>query len=52
MLRQCCAPAFNKAKARSTSPNHDSLESKHFAGLARNHWASLGLLPAVSIFES
>jgi len=52
MLRQCCAPAFNRVTPSSTSPNGIQLDSKLSAGLARNHLDSLGLLGLVSIFES
>ena len=52
MLRQCCAPAFNRAKPNSTSRNDIQLDSRLSAGLACNHLDSLGLLGLVSIFES
>ena len=52
MLRQCCAPAFNRAKPNSISHNDIQLGSKLSAGLARNQLDSLGLLGLVSIFES
>ena len=32
MLRQCCAPAFNRAKPNSTSRNDIQLDSKFSAG--------------------
>ena len=52
MLRQCCAPAFNRAKPNSTSRNDSQLDSKLSASLASNQLDSLGLLRFVSIFES
>jgi hypothetical protein len=52
MLRQCCAPPFNRAKPSSTNPNQEQLDSKLSAGLTGNHVNSLALLGPVSIFES
>jgi hypothetical protein len=52
MLRQCCAPASNRANANPTSRKDIQLHSKLSAGFTRNHLDSLGLLGLVSIFES
>jgi hypothetical protein len=52
MLRQCCAPAFNRARPNSTCRNDRQLESKHSETLASNYLDSLGSLGPISIFES
>lgn len=51
MLRQCCAPAFNRAKPNSTRRNDTQLDSKLSASLASNHLDSFGLLGLVSILN-
>jgi hypothetical protein len=44
MLRQCCAPASNRANANPTSRKDIQLHSKLSAGFTRNHLDSLGFL--------
>jgi len=44
MLRQCCVPAPNGTKSRSTSHNYTQLDSKLSASLARNQLTHFGFL--------